>query len=331
MDLIKHIRKKIEENKTPNEGATLLVAVSGGMDSVSLLYSLLPLAGHYDWELIVVHLNHGLRKSADKDAEFVKNLANSMGLKFVGSKVNVSKLAASKKMTIEEAGRTARYNFFNKMVEKYKAEAVITAHTADDQAETIIMNWLRGAFIRGLSGMKELDGNIWRPFLDINKSDIENFIKKFRIVYREDESNKMLSYTRNKIRHLILPMLLKHNPKLSDVLLRNADTFAGLENFLDKYTERVYKQIVVKSKQGTISFRRVAFMELHPFIQDELLLYAVSVIKGDKQDFKKVHLEQMRLVLESSKKESSKQIPGKLFLIKTCDTIIISRYRPKNL
>ena len=331
MDLIKHIRQKIEGNKVLCKGATLLVAVSGGMDSVSLLYSLLPLAGHYDWNLVVVHLNHGLRKSADKDAEFVKDLANSLGLEFVGSKVNVRRLAASKKMTIEEAGRVARYSFFNKMVKKYTAEVVVMAHTSDDQIETIVMNWLRGSFVRGLSGMKELDGNIWRPFLDINKDDIKSFIKQFKIAYREDESNRSLNYTRNKIRHLILPMLLKHNPGLPDVLLRNADTFANLEDFLDKYIKQVYKQAAVKSKQGMISFRRTAFMELHPFIQDELLLHAIGIIKGDRQDFKKVHLEQMRLVLESSKKESSKQMPGKLFLIKTCDTITISRYRPKNL
>ena len=331
MDLIEHIRKKIEKNNMPAKGATLLVAVSGGMDSISLLYSLLPLAGHYNWELVVAHLNHGLRKSADKDTQFVKDLASSLGLKFVSSKVNVRELAVSRKMTVEEAGRTARYSFFDKMAVKYAAEVVAVAHTADDQVETLVMNWLRGAFVRGLSGMRELDGNIWRPFLDVNKADIKDFIKKFKITYKEDESNKALNYTRNKIRHLILPMLLEYNLGLPDVLLRNANTFANLEDFLDGYIQQIYKQSIIKSKQGVVCFRRKAFMELHRFIQDELLLYAVGIIKGDRQDFKKVHLEQARLVLESSKKESSKQMPGKLFLIKTCDKITISRYRPKNL
>lgn len=308
-----------------------MIAVSGGVDSVSLLHLLLPLSGHYDWRLIVAHLDHGLRKSASRDALFVEKLAGSLGLKFVGELKDVQRLAKSRKMTIEEAGRSARYDFLRRTAKKYKTSVIVTAHTADDQMETIIMNWLRGASIRGLAGMKEWENGIWRPLLDVEKKALRQFAKQYKIDYREDKSNRQLNYTRNRVRHLLVPQLLSLNPGLRDVLLRNAQVFSGLERWLDQEVAQAYKKVTVSSKRGMVSFRRTAFMELPLFMQDELLLYAVDHLQGNKQGFKQAHIQQMRQVLESFKPESHKQLPAKLFLIKTCDKITISRYRPKNL
>lgn len=327
MDLIKYIKGK----SLPIKVNTLLIGVSGGVDSTVLLHILLPLAGHYDWELVVMHLNHGLRKSADKDEKFVKDLANSLGLKFISKTTDVKKVSQAKKLTIEEAGRMVRYEFFKNIAKKYPSSVIVTAHTADDQVETIIMNWLRGTLVRGLSGMRELDKNIWRPLLDVSKKDLIKFAGQYGIRYREDKSNKKFNYTRNKIRHQLLPVLLKFNPNLNKTLLRNAKLFSNLESFLDETLEQTYFKVKDKKTKDKVSLSRTAFMKLHTFMQDELLLYSIGLIKGDRQDFKQVHSQEIRKVLLNNKKESNKQLPGKLFLIKTYDKITISRNRPKDL
>ena len=148
MGILEHLNKQILVDKFPPSKATLIVAVSGGVDSVVLLHLLLPLAANFDWELIVAHLDHKLRKESASDLKFVANLAKQLNLEFVSKKVDIKKLAGVKKKTIEEAGRDARYSFFDELSKKYKKCVIATAHTADDQLETIVMNWLRGASLR---------------------------------------------------------------------------------------------------------------------------------------------------------------------------------------
>jgi len=331
MELVEYIRNKVELRKFPHRNSVLIVAVSGGVDSVVLLHLLLPLAGYYDWELIIAHLNHSLRQAANADAKFVSSLAKSLGLKFVTKKVAVSKLAKQQKLTLEEAGRKARYAFLRNMAEKYKAEAIVTAHTSDDQIETVLMNLLRGAAVRGLSGMQELESNIWRPLLGLSKERLFEFAQKYGLKYKEDKSNKDLNYTRNRIRHLLIPALAQISPGVSKVILRNAEVCTDLKNFLDDYIQQAYDKVLTKATKDSISLCRYAFGKLHPFIQNEILLYVIKILQGDRQDFKKIHLQEMIKVIRGSKKKTYKQLPAKLFLIKTCDTITISRYRPKNL
>lgn len=331
MKLVEYIKDKVELGGFPGRNSVLVVAVSGGVDSVVLLHILLPLAGHYDWELIIAHLNHSLRQVADRDAKFVSDLAKSLSLKFVTKKVAVLNLAKKQKLTLEEAGRKARYDFLRNVAKKYKAEAIVTAHTSDDQVETILMNLSRGASTRGLAGMQELGNNIWRPLLGLSKEQLIKFAQKYGLKYKEDKSNKDLNYTRNRIRHLLIPTLLQINPGVLKVILRNAEVYTDLKNFLDDYVQQVYNKVLSKATKNLVSLDNYTFSKLHPFIQNEILLYAIKVLQGDRQDFKKIHLQEMMKVIKSSKKESYKQLPSKLFLIKTCDTIIISRRRPKNL
>ncbi|OGB74319.1 tRNA lysidine(34) synthetase TilS [candidate division Kazan bacterium RBG_13_50_9] len=330
MELVESVRKQVAANRFPPKGAILVVAVSGGVDSVALLHILLPLAGHYSWRLVVAHLNHKLRQEAKRDAQFVEQLAQQLGLKFVGGTAEVRREAKSCKLTLEEAGRTARYRFLRRVASRYRAAAIVMAHTADDQAETIVMNWLRGAAVRGLAGMRGLERGIWRPLLGVEKRALQRFAKEYKLAYREDRSNRELNYTRNQIRHQALPLLERINPGLRNMLLRSATTFAALEDFVAQMVKDVFHKLAIKGR-GRISFHRAAFSKLHAFIQDELLLYAIEYILGSRQGFKKVHISEMRRVVDSPKKVSSKQLPAKLFLIKTCDKITISRYRPKNL
>lgn len=326
MELVDYMRQKLESRKQLFKGATLVVGVSGGVDSVSLLKLLVLLAPEYDLRLIVAYFHHQLRRAANKEAMLVKDLAEKFGLKFVMVKGDVKRLAQRQKLTIEEAGRMWRYVFLQQVAMRYKADLIVTAHTADDQVETVIMNWLRGAGVRGLAGMKELENKIWRPLLEVPKAELKKFAKEQKLKYREDASNKQLCYTRNRIRQELIPFLAKFNPNINVAMLRAADTFTGLETWLDYEITVALKKVVISKKPiNYVNLRIVEFKKLAPYLQNEILLWAVETVRGSRQDYKKVHLEQMMLVVNSPKKVSHKQLPGKLLLQRNRDKITISR------
>jgi len=327
MELVDYVRQKLESRKKLLKGATLVVGVSGGVDSVSLLKLLVLLSKEYKLKLIVVHFNHGLRKAADKDADFVKRLAESFGLKFLICKADVRQLAKNQKLTIEEAGRVWRYVFLQQLVTvAYKGDLIVTAHTAGDQVETVIMNWLRGAGVRGLAGMKELENKTWRPLLGVPKSELQKFAKEQKLKYREDASNQQLKYTRNRIRHKLIPFLAKFNPNINTAVLRTADTFSDLEVFLNELVKNALKQVVISKKLNSrVTLSLPKFRQLKHYLQNEVLLQAVEMVKGSRYDYKKVHLEQMMLVINTPKGVSERQLPGKLSLLKNRDRITISR------
>ncbi|MBU1082829.1 tRNA lysidine(34) synthetase TilS [Patescibacteria group bacterium] len=327
MELVEHFRQKLEANRRLILGKTLVVGVSGGVDSVSLLKLLVLLSGEYKLKLVVAHFNHGLRKVADMDAKFVKELAASFGLEFLTIKADIKKLAKKQKLTIEEAGRVWRYIFLKQLViVAHKGDLVVTAHTADDQVETVIMNWLRGAGVRGLAGMKELENKIWRPLLAVSKEEIKKFAKDQKLKYREDSSNKQTKYTRNRIRHQLIPYLSEFNSNIKVAMLRTAATFTELEDFLDQEIAITIKKVVISKKTNVyVNLRLVEFNKLSAYLKNEILLWAIEIVKGNKQDYKKVHLEQMLLVIDTPKGISEKQLPGKLWLLKNRGRITISR------
>lgn len=328
MELSDKLISQLDNQYFPPKGATLVVAVSGGVDSVVLLHLLILLSAKWSWEIIVVHFNHQLRKSADQEAEAVRLLAKNWGLKFVQGSRDIKNLAQKRKLTIEEAGRQARYDWLQKVALRYKA-TIVTAHTADDQVETVVMNWLRGGLVRALAGMRIKEGSIWRPFLSINKGELYQFAKKYKLQFSEDESNQEIIYTRNLIRHKIIPVLKKVNPGISEVILRTAESFSELENWVEIVARDTFKQIVSSPKKETVNFNEDKFVKLPIFLQNELLLLAIQKLKGDRQDIKGVHLGEMQKVILSSPKTSWRQLPGKLFIGKGYGKISVSRYRPK--
>ena len=191
------------------EGKALL-GLSGGRDSVALLHLLLA-AGHRD--LVVCHLNHGLRgRESDADAAFVRSMAEKHGLACELAKTNVKAQAKKKKLSIETAAREARHAFFKRMSRKHGTRDVLLAHHADDQAETILGNVLRGCGLEGLAGMRlvtDLDNGLrfLRPLLQVRRSEIDAYVAAQCLAYREDSSNASAEHRRNRLRHEALPML----------------------------------------------------------------------------------------------------------------------------
>ena len=234
-----------------------MIGVSGGRDSVALLHWLVEI-GYCD--LIVCHLNHQLRgRSANTDARFVENLARNYGLQFEIGKTSVRTLATRKKLSIETAGRIARYEFFARAAKRKKCRTVFLAHHADDLVETFLINLFRGAGMTGLAGMREISTRriddieltIARPLLGVWRNEIDRYVDATHLKFREDASNRDLSSLRNRIRHRVIPYLektLSRNIRAS--IWRAATITAEEESFFDellpeRLTELEAKQLRV--------------------------------------------------------------------------------------
>lgn len=213
------------------DGAFLLLAVSGGPDSMALLHGTAQLAPERHWDLTVAHVDHGLRDDSPDDAAFVAAAAETLGLRWEVRRVDVSALAAAEGRTLEDAGREARYRFFEEIAAPHAL--IATGHTADDSAETILLNLLRGSGLSGVSGIPARRGRIVRPLLSARRADLRAALDAANIAYLTDPSNADLGYARNRIRHEVLPAIERINPAAVEALLRFGRLAADDDALLD--------------------------------------------------------------------------------------------------
>ena len=275
-------------------GMRLAVGVSGGADSVALLLSLNELRKDVGLVLSVAHLHHGLRGAeADGDCEFVRTLAQELGLEFFSHAVDVAAEARAQAgktaETIEEAARRLRYGWFRQLMAEGKVDAVATAHTLDDQAETVLGKFLRGAWTEGLSGIHPEvnfpEGRIIRPMLSVRRSEVESYLNAKKQPWCEDSSNAELSYTRNRIRHELLPQLAGWNPRLREHLAQIAELARDEEAWWQQEMEKIGAQLLLEGKPvrgggrasgGGWAIDLTRFVALAPAVQRRLLRMAAG-------------------------------------------------------
>jgi tRNA(Ile)-lysidine synthase len=224
MDLQRRVQDRMRAWLPPQ--SSVLVAVSGGPDSVALAYSLRGLP----YRFVIGHVDHGLRKSSRADAAFVRRLANRLGWPFRESRINVMAHRKRTRQGIEEAARELRYDALARMASLSHCAAVVTGHSADDQAETILMNFLRGAGPTGMSGIPPVRPlsrrlRLLRPMLAVTRTEVVSYVKKNRLTSRLDPTNRSDRFTRNRIRRHLLPELEKQYPGLKARLSQMADVF----------------------------------------------------------------------------------------------------------
>jgi tRNA(Ile)-lysidine synthase len=238
-------------------GDRICVAISGGADSVALLLTLhaanTAIRESLGVGLSAVHVHHGLRgEEADTDQQFVEDLCISLDIPLHLHHANVPTRVAETHETIEEAARNARYDFFSTLLASGHADSILTAHTLDDQAETVLMKLLRGAWTEGLSAIHPVitqpKGKILRPFLNTRRAEIEAFLKQSNQLWREDSTNTDTSFTRNKIRHELLPQLRAYNPNLDQTLANLADLAREEESRWQTELARLLPQLLLPGK-----------------------------------------------------------------------------------
>lgn len=229
--MINKVKSVIGKYDMLSEGATVVVGVSGGSDSMALLSILNLLKKDYGIKLIAAHVNHGLRgKSADRDEKFVADYCDSNGIECHILKADVAAEAKENGMGFEECGRKVRYNFFNSFGDNV---IIATAHNLSDRTETFLFNFARGSSLRGLCSIPAVRGNIIRPLIECTKDEINAFCKENSIEYVTDETNSDVSYARNRIRHNVVSQLKQINPSFEDCASRCINSLNEDEAFLN--------------------------------------------------------------------------------------------------
>ncbi|MCS6991651.1 MAG: tRNA lysidine(34) synthetase TilS [Chitinophagales bacterium] len=240
-DLEQRFLQHVSQRRLLLPGQRLLVAVSGGPDSVTLFHLLHTLG----WSVVVAHINHQLRgQQSDADEAFVRQLAQSDNVPFECRRVNTLEYASLKKLSLQQAARHLRYEALEQLRRQYSLQRIVTAHHADDSIETVLLNLFRGTGIKGLAGIPEHQGRIVRPLMPFFKDELLDYAHRKGLSYIEDETNYQAIYTRNKIRLEILPVIEQHFPTFRQVLLRHVPLYREASELLDEVIEKKLRRLI---------------------------------------------------------------------------------------
>jgi tRNA(Ile)-lysidine synthase len=279
---LQKLRRFIRRHEMLLGGEPVLVAVSGGVDSMVLLDMLLRLAPTMNLKLGVAHYEHGLRGEASKqDAQFVVEAARRHGLKVYVGHGDVKQIAEDHKLSIEEAARRARYTFLRKVARKHRFPVVVTAHSANDNAETVLLNLIRGSGVRGLAAippMRQMGEGVilGRPLLDFERSEIERYARELEIEWREDESNESSKFVRNRLRSELLPMLQQYNPSIIGTLNTTAEIMRNLEQYLSQSVQTAIERVIVEKSKERLALNLHQIKHYLPAMQTEIVQRGVS-------------------------------------------------------
>lgn len=280
--LTRKIKKYIEENKLIQSGERVIVAVSGGPDSMALLHILHNLSAVLDFEIVAAHLNHGLREVAAVEEAFVKKNCQTISVPCYSQTVQVAELAREQKTTLEDAGRNARYSYFHRLLEELDAQKIATAHHHDDVAETVLLHLLRGTGIKGLRGILPINGALIRPLLTVSKEELHDYLHNEQISFCLDQSNDDVYYLRNRIRHGLIPYLqAEFNPRIVGKLNQLALIARDENEALEKESIAYWNRIVEHEDDVTVVLNNSALTLIHRAYQRRIILQVFSRLTGE--------------------------------------------------
>jgi tRNA(Ile)-lysidine synthase len=306
--LLSQVRKTVARYGLLKRGDKVLVACSGGADSMALLCALLELRGEYGLKIAVAHFNHRLRRAAAEDELFVIGMTQKLGLPVYVRRENIRDYAEKKGLNIEEAGRERRYKFLRETAVRIGAARVSTAHTLNDQAETVLMRILRGSGPTGLGGISPcIDGLIIRPLIEVKRREVEAYLRARKIPYREDETNRDLRHRRNRVRLRLVPYLEKNfEPEIVRHLGRLAEISREEERVWETYSQAEAKRTILRER-GRILLDARRLSVLPPALGRRLVRAFLRGVKGDLRRFSFRDVEAVRRLDE--RKEAA--LPGK--------------------
>ena len=286
----------IQPTEKVENGDKLVLGVSGGPDSIAMLNILNDLRIEKDIELdfniVVAHINHMIRDEAIEDENFVKKFCEEKGIEFYSKSIDVKKLANTNKISTEEAGRNARYDFFDEILDYTNSNKIAIAHNKNDKAETIIMNFMRGSGITGLKGIEPKRKKYIRPLIECERTEIENYCKEKNLDPRIDKTNFENEYTRNKIRNVLIPYIKKEfNPNIINTLNRLSELVGEEEEYIEKQVERNFEDLKLAESKEEIVLDLKKFNKLEKVIKSRLVLYTIMSIFGTTKGIEKVHVD----------------------------------------
>ena len=297
------VRNTLRQFQMVPKGARLVVGLSGGADSVALLHVLHSLQAEFAWDsLVAVHIHHGLRgEAADEDARFAADFCADLGIPCIVKHCDVRREAKARGLGEEETGRLLRYAAFRQAAGEKGFIAV--AHHQKDQAETVLMRLCRGTGLKGLAGMAPVRENICRPLLFCTREEIEAYCRENGLNWREDATNQEETYTRNKLRLRVLPILTEINPQAVAHIAKTASLLAEEEEFLEQQTAFFWKEVQLPSLPEEVSLSVEKLCALHPAMRRRILRQAVGQFQ--KKD---ISARQLAALEDLLRKESGKQL-----------------------
>ena len=331
-DIFAKVKKYIAKYQMIMAGDTIAAGVSGGADSVCMLFLLWELSKEIDFRLLVVHVHHGVRMDADNDAEYVENLCKELEVPYFYRKVDMNGYATENGLSPEEAGRQLRYRAFEEVLEAEKDAGSIgkiaVAHNRNDRAETMLFHLFRGSGLRGLAGIRPTRGQIIRPLLCLDRTEIEAYLKEKKIAFCSDSTNEEDAYTRNKIRHHMISYAetqicgnaVEHMSAAADIL-------AETDDYVQRQTHTAYEKCLLHSEKDCETLDLRMFRKEDVFIQKMLLLYCLEKLTPHRKDITKEHIYALMEVIG---KDGSKEVslPYHLTAYKEYDKLIF--FRRKN-
>ncbi len=321
------IQRTIQECHMIRKGDAVLIGVSGGPDSMSLLHALIVLSGFMGIRLGVAHLNHCLRGiESDRDEKFVISVAQKHGLPFFVEKKNIFQEKEKTGLSIEEAGREARYHFFNSICRSMRFDKVAVAHHQGDNAEQILLNLLRGSGPSGIRGIPPVRENIIRPLIQTSRAEIIHFLELQKIDFVIDKTNEDDLFQRNRIRHQLIPLLeSNYNPKISETLIRLGNILRTEEEWISNIITPFYDKATLTSDRHRRTLSISELLNFHPALQRRIIRKAIQAIKGNLRKISYSHIDAITDMIKNIAPDSRLDLPDRIRIIKQDSRLIVQK------
>lgn len=318
-DLVDKVIDTIKKHNLIESGDKLVLGVSGGPDSICMLDILIKIKEkeQNSFDFVVAHVNHMIRIEAKEDEEYVKNFCMQKNIEFYSKSIDVKKIANNNKISTEEAGRNARYTFFDEILKKVKGNKIAIAHNKNDKVETIIMNELRGCGISGLRGIEIIRDKYIRPLIECERKEIEKYCNENNLQPRIDKTNFENIYTRNKIRNIVIPYIQQEfNPNIIETMNRLSEVVSEQEEYIQKQVEIIYRKILIeeelssnqieknmgskkinaKDEEGDVK-KDYIILDLKGFnnqekvIKSNIIIYTITRLCNTSKGIERIHIE----------------------------------------
>ncbi len=324
--MLDQVRKTIKSYQMLAPGDRVLVAVSGGVDSVVLLYLLKELQPELKLTLAVAHFDHAIRPDSAQDADFVRKLARALKLRFYTERADVPAYAQAHKISVEVAARTLRYQFLEKTAQAHSYTKIALGHTLNDQAETLLMRLLRGSGLEGLAGIPPVRPaphcQYVRPLIETTREQIEAFAKVHKLRWREDITNYDTTILRNKIRHKLIPMLREYNPNLIEALGRTARLLGQAAQHLEGEADQALRMLLCDKQPDELALDLKRFVRLPHYLQALVLRRAVFTLDA-QSELEAAHSEAV-LSWAARRGEGEISLPGGVRVLRRHNQFIIT-------
>ena len=327
MPLLSRFNKSLTHSGCIPNGSRVLVAVSGGADSVALLSLLHQVAGTLDLHLEAAHLDHALRDASRDDARFVEQLCIGLGIPLTVERQDVGEIARQCKGNLEEVAREVRRNFLTTTAQARNCNLIALGHHADDQAETFLMRLLRGSGSAGLAGMRMVSESVVRPLLPFHRDVLLAYLKEEGIAWREDESNQDQKFTRNRIRHHLLPVLESFNPKISSQLVVLCEQLRQDDDFWTGFVAQELARCGEWQGDG-YTLDRALMLELVPALAGRVVRAALSKVRGNLRGITATHIADILHLVREGPPQGELSLPS-AWVARRYEKLLFSRQKPE--